>query len=300
MLDSVALQAATDFDQGGHVYAVPMLALPSHIRKLARTLIALENSTTAPGNVSLRSVYSLLNVAGALKNVSANTVIDDSSIYYCGAALDYAGAESAIASKYLAGTIMFNFTWMALEQAIQEVAPAGKGTAGARGRMAFSKPLIAEIDLDGPLKVAWSSATGAGDMAEDLHLLGRLLPSAPRPEVAFELVRRVRNAFAHGSLIPPQPTDWGDKAPSASHPEVDRFFACSRLALLLIAMLLASRFGVGMMEQHHEDRPYLEDSDDDLVEVPIVWALQTAHLGDPWLPPEVAVSQVLELAHGCS
>lgn len=72
------------------------------------------------------------------------------------------------------------------------------------------------------------------------------------------------------------------------------------LALLLIAMLLANRIGTGMMECHPEKKPYLEDSDDDLEKVSVTWALQTAHYADPWLPPEVGASQMLQLIHECA
>ncbi|WP_299171145.1 hypothetical protein [uncultured Brevundimonas sp.] len=237
----------------------------------------------------------MLNVAGALESVTANTAIDDSSIFYCSPALAHADAESSIASKYLAGTIMFSFVWMALEQTILEIAPKGKGTAGARGRLVFASPLAVDLDLDGPLKLTWRFTHAVGDMQADLRVLGGLLPAAPRAEVAFELVRRVRNAFSHGTLMPPQPNDWGEGVAHASTPEIDRFFGSTRLSLMLIALLLANNVRSGTMASHPEDGIYVDDEDEYLEEVPIVWALRSAHLADPWLPPGAAARTILEL-----
>jgi hypothetical protein len=291
MSESIALQAAIDFDDGGGVYETPLLALPDHIRKLRRMVKAVHGGYQRVRLPYLDGVAATLSVAAALYDVNADTAIDDSSIVYCGNVGDFADAESTVASRYLAATIMFTFVWMALEQAVRSVAPEFKGSTGARGRNAFAALANVSSELDASLKLTWSLAAAAGDMNEDLADLSPLLATASGPEAAFELVRRTRNAFAHGHMTPPQPADWGPGQLPPASPEVDRFFAATRIVLLLIAQLLAEAMGAATLELDYEDQLYLEDAgenEEDFVrDAPIGWALLTAHFRDPGLPPAI-------------
>lgn len=280
------LQAAIDFDRGGSIYAPTYLPLPSHIRKLRRVLRAFSAEGHRVGAPYVEGVAASLAIAGSLYDLKADTAIDDSSISWCGSAMDYADAESLIAARYLAATIMFNFVWMALEEAISVATPPFKGTPGARGRHVFAQGIETRLDLDKCLKLTWSLTEASGDMSNDLDVLREIFPGSPREETAFELVRRIRNAFAHGDLKPPAPQDWGQGTTTPPSPEVDRFFAATRLALLLIAMLLAKASGSLIFELDYEDRIYRDEEDDYIDVAPARWSLMTAHLADAGVPSD--------------
>lgn len=285
MDESLALQAAIDFDDGGRQHTPALLPLPDHIRKLRRTLAAIDGGFQRREHLpNIGGVWASLNVAAMLYEIKADTAIDDSSIGWCSTAGAYANDASVVASRYLAATIMFNFAWMALEQAILEVTPAAKGNTGFRGRELFSQLRTGGAELYSSLELTWRLAAEAGDMEEDLKVLAPLLEAGNQYEAAFQLIRRIRNAFAHGKIAPPGPLDWDTGKPPPPNPEIDRFFAATRVALLLIARILADRMGDETMESHFEDRIYDEEADDWIYEAPIAWSLLTAHLVDPGRP----------------
>ncbi len=281
---SPALQAAIDFDQAGGVHTPAFLPLPDHMRRLRRALVCLEAEMAGTGLSALSGVVEMLRVAAALYDVRADTAIDDSAIFYCGAAMAYENANSVVASRYLAATIMFNFSWMALEEMVRSYAPPSKLPAGARAREVFKALPECGIDVDSSLKLAWAMCVASNDMQKDLTELTSLLTTAPRSEIALELVRRIRNSFAHGNISAPTPLDWEDERSPPANPQVDRFFAATRLILLLIASLVISRLEGVILEPGYDDPVF--DADGELLdEAPADWYVRTVHLQTraPWV-----------------
>lgn len=284
MTESPAMLAAETFDEAGAVHSPPQLALPEHIRKLQRSIGSIHGGYQRPHLPPMEGVLAPLSIAGAIYELKADTAIGDQSVGWCSSAGAYFDADSVVASRYVAATIMFNFCWMALEQTVLEVAPPFKGSAGARGRNAFARMPAGGISLASNLDMAWRLTQAAGDMKDDVAVLETLRSGDNAWEFAFELVRRIRNAFAHGQITSPQPLDWDTGRLPPPNPEVDRFFAATRLILLLIARLLADALRGETMECHFDDQIIDEIEDEPIVDVPIDWGLLTSHLVDPGFP----------------
>lgn len=214
-----------------------------HITELYRLI---NRAYDTPGGLSFEwsSVSFALKLGASIRDIDAYTgyVEDPGMFALCEPSGDYEDADSEMVSKYVAGASIFNFLWLAYESAVSLTEPnelvrlLKDGRLGERGRRLFeSHP---ELDgtlygLNDTLRVALRLCLIGQRFDDRLNRIQTRFPDL-NLVMAAELAREFRNFVAHGEDEVPDHPDWCAREGPHSHARLRRFYAVSRLLLLLI------------------------------------------------------------------
>jgi hypothetical protein len=195
-------------------------------------------------------------MAASIEDLAADTSYVDlrGSYLMCRPAQEYEDRHSALASRYAAALVVFNFLWAAYEGAIKVGAANFMPTQSTafRGRelMKRLEGDATSLNCLAPINAhAAQCVLHIGDLSDARPKLAKF----PAGSAAFaaELARLFRNHLAHGDDSPPEP--------DAPHGECRavRFYALGRLLLLLMQLIASQTLIPG-------DPGYEDDDEDDL------------------------------------
>lgn len=210
-----------------------LIDLREHVRRL---LITLNELSFAIGSSEIEAAAYNLKMAYSLTDVFADTDVDGASMW-CGPVADYEATDAELTEKHLAAVVVFNFVWTAYERIIESV-DSGSGGRGARGRdfvrerCKYFFPYLSFV-LHGALEL-----DAGGTDFKDKNMI-RMLNFASIPAIAAEHLRQFRNRVVHGDLEKPPPMDWGAGSEYVvdADPHLRRFYANTRLTLMLIQLI---------------------------------------------------------------
>lgn len=213
-----------------------LIDLREHVRRMC--VAAREIGQFAQGD-GWGDVAHNLRLAYALTDLFADTDVDGLSMW-CNPVADYESADSELAAKHLAATIVFTFVWTAWESLI-DVMGAGVVGKGAKGRDIVVRLASGEMPhFRAVLFNAFALDYGQVDFAH--RDMRRLLDMGSLPGIAAEYLRQFRNRVIHGDVQKPEPGDWGDssKYRADEDPHLRRFHTNIRLLLLLLQIIARS------------------------------------------------------------
>lgn len=218
-----------------------LLPLRDHMAALYRAILALgyeeRFADYGRGDDPWPGVIYGLEMSASLEDLSADpTYVSDNEAWtMCGAAWDRDEEDRELASKYAAALITFNFAWMAYEAAVELSAGDlhAKDKTPVRGRKIFASE-AAEAERVMALPVSYRVAHHycldipdvSGELDANVKKYGLSAPAA-----AAEIVRLFRNHVLHGR----------DPLPAYSEEPCRRFYAMTRLLLLLMQHLVARK-----------------------------------------------------------
>lgn len=217
-----------------------------------------------------------LDLAASVVKVEVVTAQGDTSLAYCESAMDYENDRSKLLSQFATSLTVFSFAWGAFESVAKIMDPPSipkasrkDGNDSLAARVAFA---LQSIKPDGAYYCGLSTLrhwlTHRPEYSDCIPGdLGPVL-SADAGQ-GIDLVRRIRNKFAHGAAALPQRDDWNGK--NSVDNQLVRL-SC-RMVLLTIQMMLrvhfeGQSFGVEIYE-------FGSDSDE---EQEIHSLLETLHL----------------------
>lgn len=215
--------------------------LREHIAELVRVILSAGHAGQLPGAEDAYEAWPgvcyPLQMAASIEDVFADpSITDDSDSWaWCSPAWESDEEDREQASKYVAGLTIFNFVWMAYEDAIREssITQYRKDKLPVQARKHFADHADRAEDM--PL-LAFSYRLARHCCLEDDVLtddIGKIEETygLKGASAAAELVRIFRNYIIHGSDPIPiyhLPGGWA----------FARFYAMSRLLLLLIQTLV--------------------------------------------------------------
>ena len=187
-----------------------------------------------------------LRLAASLEDISVNTDLDNDGMW-CGPAADFEDANSEVAAKFVAGSIVFNLVWAAYEAAVDgasgdfvERQPWGRGAKGREILRILGKnnhfPHLRQTVFDAFMR-------GHGHEKDVLGKdMRRVLKEWNIAAIGAERLRCFRNALVHGDIGKPEPKDWGAKSTYSADndPDIGQFHDSIRIALILIQILMRS------------------------------------------------------------
>lgn len=220
-----------------------LLPFRDHVSELYRVVRRLsEGQSLGCEPCAWSSVLYGLRMAASIEDVDADTgYVEDPLVFaLCEPSIDYEGAQSEMASKYVAAVSIFNFLWLAYEAAVTATAPgelrrlAREARCGERGRRLLeARPEMSALfrGVNDLARLALLQCRKGGLMPArcarvEEHYAGRGLVTAA------ELCREFRNFLYHGEDEAPHHEDWGD--PVTSRCRIFRIYTVSRLVLYLI------------------------------------------------------------------
>lgn len=218
-----------------------MIPLRKHVTRLCLAAGELSHETSSG---DWHAVEENLHLAASIKDISADTDIDNSSMM-CSSAADFDDANTEVAEKYLAGVIVFNLVWTAYESAVEIASkPFGlKQPRGARGRELLLQ-LVGDTHFPHLRSAVFDVVGLRNDRGSDFSNgeMRRAIAARSVAGIGAEHLRQFRNAVTHGSITKPMPGDWGDKSEYSADQDsgIRQFHANTRLTLLLIQILMRS------------------------------------------------------------
>jgi hypothetical protein len=226
-----------------------------------------------------------LDLAASIVKVDVLTAQNDQSLHMCGSAMDYENDRSKLLTQFATSVTVFTFVWGAFESIAKIMDPPSipkpsrkSGNDSLAARVAFALRL---------LKPDGVYHCGLANIRHRMSILPEYadcLPTELGPVAGVEagegidLVRRIRNKFAHGAAALPQRDDWDGK--NTVENELVRL--SSRIVLLTIQMMLRVYF-----EGQTFDLDIYEFAADSYASQEIHSALQTLHLVCEALDDEV-------------
>lgn len=198
-----------------------------------------------------------LKIASGVIKVEVDTTKHDFSLSYCGNAWDYEEKRSQLLSELATKLTTFNFIWGAIETVIKVISPKGfdyslgkklkrKGDFVDRGvyylRTQYNQTPILE---DYSQTLAEFRLMIEKSNFKNLQNCFHLDEMTSISGLAFHIIRMIRNSFAHGSTLFPDPEDWGEKNNNLSEEEkvhTEIIELSSRLLLFTIQMLILAYY----------------------------------------------------------
>lgn len=230
---------ATDPIWGDVEACTNLVDLREHVRLLC---LATLEMAERPLPADWASVSYNLRLAYAVVDVFVDTDVDGASLW-CNPVADFESADAEIASKHLAGTIVFTFIWNAYERAVNSLV-SGRGGRGAMGRDLVAGAVFDRLPYMGAMLAAAleQDPSGTDFTAPDMRRMVRLGSLAG---ISAEHLRQFRNRLTHGQVVKPEPEDWGmDSDYVADHdPGLRRFHANIRLLLSVLQILAIDDLG---------------------------------------------------------
>lgn len=263
---------------------VPLLDLQEHCWQLAQVLVELwqhDPVTLEEGGESWEfgDAAAWLNMAAGVSKVEVDTARYDESVMWCGTAAEFEDARSELYSRLAAEITVFMFVWGAFETVARIVEPLSippdQRTNGANGlvdRVLFQLRDFAPFD---EYNQVLQKLTFLVNRDPNYVRLARQEPRPPHfgvSGIGLDLVRRIRNKFAHGNSILPMPesTNQGWCGKTSDVPRL--ISISSRTVLFTMQMLLASYYA-----QHHFELQVLKDEDGFTVDMDVHLVLRELH-----------------------
>lgn len=159
-----------------------------------------------------------LDLAASVVKVDVVTTQDDTSLAYCESAMDYENDRSRLLSQLATAITIFGFVWGAFESVTKTVKPPS--TPKPERKDGNDKSVARVIHALRPLKpdgvyhcrLAQIRGLMAALPAYRESLSVELGPvTAAEAGEGIDLVRRIRNKFAHGAAALPQRDDWNGR-----------------------------------------------------------------------------------------
>lgn len=204
-----------------------------------------------------------LNIAAGVESVTVTTSKYDESVMYCRGAFEYEEKRSQLLSHLTTKLTIFNFVWGSFESIVETLElPKLPGHL----RQVGDSPAIRTLWF---LKQNYGSGESIVFYNEELEFLKKLeqkygfyndnrknpkktqktknkkkvhyIDYADINGLGLDIVRRSRNALAHGSASMPIPDDWGEGKTQLSATEqyhIEFINTSTRIILLTIQMLL--------------------------------------------------------------
>jgi|SRR5271157_1412567 len=217
-----------------------------------------------------------LDLAASITKVDVLTAQGDLTLAYCESALDYENDRSALLSQFVTSLTVFSFVWGAFESVAKIMSPPSipkeerkDGNDSLTARVAYA---LKAVKPDG---VYYCRLAGLRHrLARHPEYCSRIpadLGTVTDADAGqgIDLVRLIRNKFAHGAATLPQRDDWNGRD-SLDNQLVG--YSC-RLVLLTIQMMLR----VFYKDRSFEIEIHEPGSDTDTEEIHSL--LQTLHLG---------------------
>lgn len=220
-----------------------------------------------------------LNMAAGVSKVEVDTARYDESVMWCSTAADYEDARSELFSQVAAQMTVFMFVWGAFETVARIVGPSSippeERTNGANGlvdRVLFQLRSFVPFEEYNQVVQELSSLVSGDPSYVRLTRQGPVPPHIGVSGIGLDVVRRIRNKFAHGSsnLPMPESTSQGWCGKSSDFPRL--ISISSRIVLFTIQMLLASYYA-----QHHFELHVLKDEDGFTADADVHIVLREVH-----------------------
>lgn len=173
-------------------------------------------------NISWWHVAEWLYIAASIETVDVDTTHFDPSALYCGDALQYEFDRSKLLSELITALSVFNFTWGSLESVVKLIEPpkvpkALKSRASSIDEAIFyikttyepEKPLAFFDDVMAEMRDILTKVPYYASLALEYQLKPYMSVSG----IGLNIVRRLRNKFAHGASQMPQPEGWSNIQP---------------------------------------------------------------------------------------
>jgi hypothetical protein len=214
--------------------------------------------TSDPDPLDFSDASRWLQMAAGTVSVRVDTARFDDSIVYCGLAADFEDARSDLFSRLATEITKFLFAWGALETTVKIVnppsIPPGERSNGANGTLDRALFLLRSYLPRPEHLVAFrqlaSEIQKSESFSQSLMRNSRASHIGPGGE-GLDLVRRLRNKFAHGDLNMPIPNNdrqgqWSGKV--SFDPSVVE--TSSRIVLFFIQMLLETHYRGRELDVH--------------------------------------------------
>lgn len=263
---------------------VPLIGLQEHCWRLSLVLAELWQHnpvTLEEGSESWEfgDAAAWLNMAAGVSKVEVDTARYDDPVMLCGTAAGYEDARSELYSRLAAELTVFMFVWGAFETVARIVGPPSippdQRTNGANGlvdRVLFQLRDFAQFDEYNQVLQELSLLVSRDPNYTRLARQEPMPPHIGASGAGLDLVRRVRNRFAHGSSNLPMP-DSTERGWCGKTSDVPCLISISsRMVLLTMQMLLASYYA-----QHHFKLHVLEDEDGFTVDADVHVVLRELH-----------------------
>jgi hypothetical protein len=218
-------------------------------------------------NINWWHVAEWLYIAASIETVDIDTTHFDPSVLYCGEALKYEVDRSELLSKVTTALSVFNFTWGSLESVIKLIEPP-KVPKAIKSRTSPIDEAIYYLKTDyEPEKPLTFFDDVMAEMCDvltkvpyyaSLALQCQLKPHMSISGIGLNIVRRLRNKFAHGTLQMPQPEQWSDIRPFDTQLiELSTRTVLMSIQMLTMAYIRAHDFRV---ELYNDDLEKIEES----------------------------------------
>lgn len=178
------------------------------------------------------------HVASGIKNVDYDGISYDDSFYWCRPSYEYEIAKQEIHNELVAELIQFNFIWSGLECLINELDLENcPNYPGKINNTCYYLKL--NYEPFNSLKLYSDLIIQLQHFLEKNHYLNLLNRFTPKEYIGhsgigLSVVYKLRNQFAHGDFVFPEPEDWTFKKPY----EKEIIHISSRIILLSIQMLM--------------------------------------------------------------
>jgi hypothetical protein len=215
-----------------------------------------------------------LMLAASISAVEVDSFRHDPGSYLCGAAFEYEDAQAELRKTFVERLTVFAFVWSALESTIDVINPpaipgdSGKIRRACRYLESFfctREPVAGLTHEVTRFRSVARECVGLDAVERRMSSVGDIGASG----IDLYLVYVLRNQFAHGSIVFPQPDV--DNQPLSPHG--DLIECATRITLMQIQMLLVATLG-------DLDEPiycsWLNGIDDD--EVPLGMVILACHL----------------------
>jgi hypothetical protein len=190
-----------------------------------------------------------LDLAAGVSRVEVVTGFYNESLMYCESALAYEDARSDCLSLLAGQLSIFTFVWGAFEIIGNVVdPPVIPVKLRSHGENSLVDRVVCHLRTFVPYPEYVQALDRLNEMIDKSPQYSRHRRRKPLPAflgksgMGIDLVRRVRNQFAHGAARFPRPDEWGDE--KLSKPSLDQIIIayCTETTLLTMQMLLDVHF----------------------------------------------------------
>lgn len=232
------------------IFHPPVVKLIDHCASLSKVLHSLsyKEPTSMPRGdetYGWSQPAEWLDLAASIVEVQVVTAQGDDSLMMCGSAMDYENDRSALLSQFATSLTIFSFLWGAFESVAKIMDPKAipkadrkDGNDTLTARVAYALRLVKP---DGVYQCRLANLRyRMASMREYKDCIPEKFIAIEAAEAGegIDLVRRIRNKFAHGAAVLPQRHDW-DGNNSIDNQMVR--LSC-RMVLLTIQMMLRVHF----------------------------------------------------------
>jgi hypothetical protein len=198
----------------------PVVKIQQHCDVLGKLLFALSFSKPVAilkdgETIGWDQPAQWLELAASIVNVDVLTGQSDTSLYMCESALDYENDRSALLTQFVTSLTIFTYVWGAFESVAKIMSPPSipkhlrrEGNDSLTARVVYA---LASVQTDGVYFCALANLRYRLLRHQEYN---SCIPSNLGPVAnatageGIDLVRVIRNKFAHGAASLPQRDDW--------------------------------------------------------------------------------------------